>query len=1404
MLSRCIKPALLLAVLVGISTTLTAQSTPFAGEPFTSTVEQLRAASAAAPPDHENSVHVLLKERRYIIRDDGAVAYRYRIIFRVDAQNAVEGWSEFSAAWDPWYEDPAQLHARVLQADGHFVELDQKTITDAPIKADDDETFSSEHVRRAPLPGVSVGSIVEEVQDTNEKTPYFTGGGLYRTAFLPDVPVAYERVIVDMPASMPFKETTHNLSTLVVKRDISGGRRHIVYEHGPMPASEKSDIDLPTNDPTTPMLEFATGASWKSVASTYAAISDPRTVPAETASILPSGLPTDRQARIRAIVARLHREVRYTGVEFGAARLTPQHPSQVLERHYGDCKDKATLLVAMLRQAGIPAHMALLSTGPGLDVSPDLPGMTQFNHAIVYVPASGADQALWIDATAEYFQPGNLPWEDSGRMALIIAPETTSLTRTPESAPENSSLDETETFTLSEFGPSQVVESSQTSGAIDAGFRAGYGGGNSEKIHEALENYAKSAYSAKSLASVTHGDPRDLSQPFDLTLNIQGAHRGYTDMDEAVVAVYPAMVLNILPRWFGVPPPVIGPDTSADIRRHLELAEKARAATYTFRPFVDEHRIRIVPPDGFKPRSLPPDKTTQLGPATFTESYTADSAGVITATLRFNSGSGHLTADQALAMRTAVLSLVKREFIGLYFDQTAAKAFSEGKIRQALDIDHALIAAHPNEALNHTRLARLLLEAGIGDDAHAEALRATQLDPKSSTAFETYAWTLEHDSLGVRFGKGFDLAGAIAAYKQAIALDPENNDSRFSLGILYEFDTRGIRYAADADLPAAIATYRELLDKNKDKDASTLAQWQDNLLYALLFNRQFDELDKMLGTLPYSSSHAALAISSAAAQHGAAAGIAESEKGNVEAGDRNKNLLAAGSLLAQMRKYSEAADVLSAGIGGGTDAPATARQIEMYKSMKPGMLQPLPASNPASPVQALVFGMMAGTLTVQQTSSLLAHQAYVSDAELQRTIRKNIFSSGFMRAVAAKSELPEPVLIDLIAGNTTFSSTGDDASGYAVVMQMPGSDSQHFYAVREDGAYRTVAESGNDLDNNVELGVAALFAMRHGNLKQAKAMLDWKRNLTHREGEDDSLAGPLLPRFWAVGSSREGADSPASMRLAAISLLAGSMDAKPYLAEIAADRDKATGQRQEDLDLLLATAADGAEQASISLPAARRLLDLEPDSLTALQLAGHAYALNNDSKDWLAMIAPKLAKKPNDRGLLDQQTAAFALAHNYAAARKSQQLVLDSGNAQSSDYNSYAWLGLFDNHVGDDALKAAQQATTSSKQPSFAALHTLACIYAAEGRTTEARQALDQAMYAGSQSQPDSAVWYALGLIYEQYGADAAALSAYRKVQAHELDDHTYIDAMSTYLLAQQRIQVLTSRLQKGENVARR
>ncbi len=1293
-------------------------------------------------------------------------------------------------AWDPWVDKPAELHARVLEPDGKFAELDQKTITDAPVKAEDAETFSSEHTRRAPLPGMTTGAIVEETETLDEKTAYFTAGMNRVFFFQSNEPIAEARLVVETPADKPYRDAVHGVAGMLEEKTETNGVRRAVYVAKNLAAAHAADIELWTNEPTTPFVEFATGASWGAMAKEYAAIADAQAVESEAAAILPKDLPSEREAKIRAIVAKLHAEVRYTGVEFGAARLTPQRPAEVIQRHYGDCKDKATLLVAMLRAAKIPASLAVLDVGPGKDVDPELPGMNLFDHAIVYVPGQGGSKAMWIDATAQYFEPGTLPFPDKDRYALVIAPGTTALIKTPAAKPEDSLLVETREFEMPAYGPAHVTEVSETHGAVDASYRTSYGEAADTSYRPQLEKYAANAYLAK-LTKISHGDAADLSQPFKLTLEMDDAKRASTGVNEGLVVLFPNYAEGSMPNWFGRPPAELGADASADAKREQQMGEASRAASYEFQPFIDERRVKIVAPDGFTLRSLPPDKVTHLGTATLTETYSKQSDRLVQAVIRFDSGPGTLTAKQALELRDAMLELNKRDYIGVYFDAPGAKALAEGHLRPALEANEALIAAHPTDAVNHVRMSRILLEARMGEEAQAEARKATVLDPTSSVAFATLGGALEFDALGTRFGKGYDRAGAMAAYKKAIALDATDNDPRFDLAILYEFGAHGTRYGEDADLSQAIAAYADLIDRMKNVNEAAEQQDRTNMMYAMLYAHRYADLDAMLAKLATNSTTASLAIVSAAAQHGAAAGIAQADKGNVSTTDRAKNLLTAGSMLANLGKYAEASAILNAGVSGSEDAARTGRQVEMYRNLQRATLALRPESDPARPVQAMTYEMLTDTFTRASLEKVLSRESYASEAEYERNIDKILASGGFLRAVAEKAQLPQAVLVDLIAGTMTLSVSGDDKTGYAVTQQEPGDEPVHYLVVKEAAGYRIAADD----KDNVEIGNQALHALARKDNAAAKRMLDWKRDLIHRGGGDDPLDGPLLPRFWTVGSSRERADSPDAMRLAAISLLAGSMDAKPYVAELLDGAAKATGaQHKEDMDLLLAEVAAGAEQPEIAIAAAKRLLDEEPDSMRALSVLGTAYALAGQPKEWMAALKPRLEKKPTDHDLLDEEARAYQFAGDWAGARKAEQGVLDSGKATSNDYNAYAWMGLFDNHIGDAELKAAQQSTMLSKNGSFADLHTLACVYAAAGKTTEARTVLDAAMYAGNMAQPNGAVWYALGLLYEQYGVKQAALAAYRKVDAHEFDDHMFVDPASTYLLAQARIKALTAK----------
>ena len=63
----------------------------------------------------------------------------------------------------------------------------------------------------------------------------------------------------------------------------------------------------------------------------------------------------------------------------------PNDPETVLARRYGDCKDAATLLMALLAAKAIEGEAALVNTAPAYGLN-EVPTVGTFNHVIVYLP----------------------------------------------------------------------------------------------------------------------------------------------------------------------------------------------------------------------------------------------------------------------------------------------------------------------------------------------------------------------------------------------------------------------------------------------------------------------------------------------------------------------------------------------------------------------------------------------------------------------------------------------------------------------------------------------------------------------------------------------------------------------------------------------------------------------------------------------------------------------------------------------------------------------------------------------------------------------------------------------------------------------------------------------------------
>ena len=132
--------------------------------------------------------------------------------------------------------------------------------------------------------------------------------------------------------------------------------------------------------------------------------------------------PRDKLDRLFRFVTQ---EIRYQqDYENTVAGVQPHACPVVLERGYGDCKDKAVLLIQLAKLAGIKLKFAILRTITAGKVLRDVPNQ-QFNHAIVYAPAQpGIAQPFFLDPTADGLDVGNLQPVDQGALSLVLDPDS--------------------------------------------------------------------------------------------------------------------------------------------------------------------------------------------------------------------------------------------------------------------------------------------------------------------------------------------------------------------------------------------------------------------------------------------------------------------------------------------------------------------------------------------------------------------------------------------------------------------------------------------------------------------------------------------------------------------------------------------------------------------------------------------------------------------------------------------------------------------------------------------------------------------------------------------------------------------------------------------------------------------
>ena len=235
----------------------------------------------------------------------------------------------------------------------------------------------------------------------------------------------------DMPAAMPLYADAVGFEAIAV--DSAPGRRRYRWRYQPG-ENQRLETDSVSYLDYGKRLAVSTFADYAAFAQAFqrGARDKAAVTPAiaALAARLTAGLPEpEPRARALALSDWVRKNVRYVGVYVGPGGVVPHAADAVLAQRYGDCKDHAVLLEALLAAAGIDSGAALINSGNVFRL-PSVPTLGILNHMITYVPSLD----LYLDPTAGAIAAGYLPNQDLGKPVLLVA--SGRLAATPATQPE--------------------------------------------------------------------------------------------------------------------------------------------------------------------------------------------------------------------------------------------------------------------------------------------------------------------------------------------------------------------------------------------------------------------------------------------------------------------------------------------------------------------------------------------------------------------------------------------------------------------------------------------------------------------------------------------------------------------------------------------------------------------------------------------------------------------------------------------------------------------------------------------------------------------------------------------------------------------------------------------------------
>ncbi len=451
-----------------------------------------------------------------------------QVVVVVNTVETARSWRRFSIQYSPSTQRVKVIHARVFHPDGTVENAVGRGIV--PIAEPWYRLYYDIEAEVIELPPLEPGDVVEysyRVDDTANRNVYsdYFGDLVFINDLHPKTLWHYSLII---PKSRHMEIREPLVRHLVHKSQTRGDTLVESFEATEVPVIPR-EADMPGTTAGTDYIHVSTYRSFEDLGNWYRGLVRNQMLPdgriTQKALELTRSA-TDDASRVAAIYGWVVTATRYVGLEFGIHGYKPYRASLVVSRGFGDCKDKASLLVTMLRVVGVDAQFALVRTRSlgKMDRSPA--SLSVFNHAIVFVPSLD----LWLDGTAEHHGTADFPFEDQGVTALRLSTDGVKLVTTPTLDAYGNTKNEIMTASLSPDGEAALQAETEVKGAYFApGLRREFEAEHSRR--ERFERALVRVFPGASLTDLQFQSMADLESPVRYSFSAVVPHFGAVQND---------------------------------------------------------------------------------------------------------------------------------------------------------------------------------------------------------------------------------------------------------------------------------------------------------------------------------------------------------------------------------------------------------------------------------------------------------------------------------------------------------------------------------------------------------------------------------------------------------------------------------------------------------------------------------------------------------------------------------------------------------------------------------------------------------------------------------------------------------------------------------------------------------